>query len=783
MYQFSLVLASFFLVFGSVKAEIITGNITDSKSNEPIVSASVLLEGTSKGTYANREGIFKLPGVSKGDKLKFSAIGYKSETVTISKDLTLDIKLEPESVKMSEATVTDEIDVREIVRRAVKNKSINQNRIKTVEQSLFSKVKVEMGGELYEFENPLPGTESKELERDLWENIIAETYSKSYKDFEKGIYQDVIVKRRNTANFKPQYNLFSLSTFINFYAEGIRINSTRFTSPLSEDALDEYEYKLIAREIYDDKFIYVIDFVSVSNIYPGFVGTMSILEDTYELTYIKAKPTEDDIIEFISNVEFEEKFEKMDSVFWYPTLLNTTGQLKVELITGMFDLTATAQAMTVVESIKINQPLPDSLYNDEETPVIVALEDADSSVAEFWSDNSLINTTDKEREIYTKTDSLATEFAKIDSVEEGSFRFDYTPYGKLNRVDGFTLGLKPTLEISRYFNPSFFGAYAFTSENWYFGAKAESELFDFLDAEIGFERNTQPLSINNNSDIILSSITSLFVKDYYDWYLTDRVDGSLSFNYDNLNIVGSYRNELISNIPNGNPKLISQYKWRENRVIDEGRYEQVGLSLDYKNNGRVNRSSWEYSISADFISGKELKTKQNYTLFFGEFSTAVPIINTGFEPVNIYANIKSGISTDMPKHLVYRMNTQIVVFKIRDRFLSPDYTRFGGSEFLEIHTGLDLSDFLWRAAGLPKYRGRGVGLEFSYSAGYFKQDDYNLYQGTNEKFYNEVGLNITQIPSFISPLVKLEAGLRWGIGELGKGNFGFGLNVSSPLFE
>jgi len=763
-------------------ADVITGRIVDSKTKESVVSASVRLLGTSKGTYANREGIFKLPGVNKGDKLKFTAIGYQSETVVISDESNLNIKLVPESVKMSEATVTDEIAVEEIIKRAVANKEANQKKIKTVEQSLFSKVKVELGGALYEFENPLPGTGDKELERDLWENIIAETYSKSYKDFEKKISKDVIIKRRNTANFKPEYNLISLSSFVNFYADEIGINNTRFTSPLSEDALDEYEFKLISRELYDDKFIYVIEFISVSNVYPGFVGTMSILEESYELTYIKAKPTSDDLIEFISNIEFEEKFEKMNSDYWYPTLLNTTGQLKVELLAGMFDFTATASAMTVVEDLKINQPLPDSIYKNPERRVVAA-PDADSAATEFWANSSLINTTDKEREIYTKTDSLAKEFAALDSVREGSFKFDYSPYLRLNRVDGFTIGISPMLEISRYFNPEFFGAYAITSDNWYFGAKAKSRILDYLQADIGFERNTNPLSVNNNSDILLSSATSLFVRDYYDWYLSDRVDGGLNFRYDNLTLRASYRNELISNIPNNNPKLISQYKWRENRVIDEGRYEQYGIAAAYNNGGNVKHSRLEYNLRAEYQMGNNLSTNENYDYLFGEVGAAVPIINTGFEPGNIYATIKTGISNDMPKHLLYRMNTQIVIFKIRDRFLSPDYTRFGGSEFLEIHTGLDFSDLLWRAIGLPKYRSRGLGLELNYSAGYYKQDEYNLYSGTNEKFYNEVGFNITKIPTFISPLIQLEAGFRWGIGELGNGNFGFGINVSSPLFQ
>lgn len=779
--KISLSILIIFLTFSIASAEVITGSVVDSKSKESVVSASVRLVGTSKGTYANRDGIFKLPGVSKGDKLKFTAIGYQSETITIANETNVEIKLVPESVKMSEATVTDDIAVEEIIKRAVANKEANQKKIKTVEQTLFSKVKVELGGELYEFQNPLPGTEDKELERDLFENIIAETYSKSYKDFEKNISKDVILKRRNTANFKAQYNLISLSSFVNFYLDEIAINSTRFTSPLSDDALGEYEYKLVSRERYDDKFIYVIEFKSISKIYPGFVGTMSILEDSYELTYIKAKPTSDDLIEFISNIEFEEKFEKMNSDYWYPTLLNTTGQLKVELLAGIFDFTATASAMTVVEDLKINQPLPDSIYNNPEQRV-VATPEADSSVTDFWANNSLINTTDKEREIYSKTDSLAKEFAAKDSVKEGSFSMNYTPYFRLNRVDGFTLGLSPKLEISRYFNPEFFGAYAISSDNWYFGAKAKSSITDYLQADIGFERNTYPLSVNNNSDILLSTATSLFVRDYYDWYLADRVDGGLNFKYDNLTLRGSYKNELISNIQNNNPKLISQYKWRENRVIDEGRYEQYGLSAKYSNGENVKHSTWEYRISVEYQMGKNLTTNQNYDYLFGEMSAAIPIVNTGFEPGNIYATVKSGISNDIPQHLLYRMNTQIVIFKIRDRFLSPDYTKFGGSEFLELHTGLYLSDLLWRAAGLPRYRGRGLGLELNYSGGYYKQDKYNLYSGTSERFYNEVGFNITKIPTFISPLIQLEAGFRWGIGELGKGNFGFGVNLTSPLF-
>lgn len=782
MYKFISFILFLFLISSYSYSEVITGKLTNSKSNEPIVSASVRLLGTNRGTYANKEGVFKLPNVKLGDKLKFSSIGFKSKTIEIRNFDYLTLKLDEEDIKMSEATVTADISVNEIIKRAIKNKIANQNKIKTVEQSLFSKIKLELGGELYNYSNPLPGADNKELEKELWKNIIAETYSKSYIDYDKNIYKDVIIKRRNTSNMDSKYNIFSLSQFVNFYANTITINNTRFTSPLSEDALSEYKYNLSSKKLLDGKFIYVIDFKSISNIYPGFIGEMNILEDTYELTYIKAKPISDDLIEYISDIEFEEKFEKIDSVYWYPTLLNTSGKLNIEIAPGISALTADANAMSVVEKIKINQSLPDSIYKQNKESRYLVEKDADSSVTDFWANNSLISTSDEEKNIYTKTDSLAKKVEAKDSLSDGRIDFSNLPYLRLNRVDGFTLGLTTTFHLSQYFKPSVFWAYAFSSYNWYYGASAESNLYGALDAKIQFERNTYPLSINNNSDILLSSLTSLFVRDYYDWYLADRVGGNLNYKYDNLQLFAYYRNELIQNIANHNPKLDKEYKWRKNRVINGGRFEQIGLTAKYKGDGNIKRNNWEYSIAANYLLGKD-ENKNSFNMLYGELSTAVPIFNTGFEPANLYLNVKSGISDNAPAHLLYKMNTQIVIFKIRDRFLSADYTKYGGQEFLEMHAGLDFTDFLWRAAGLPKYKWRGLGLELCYSAGYFKQDDYNLYTGTNDRFYNEVGFNITKIPTFITPLVQLEAGFRWGVGSLGKGNFGFGINVSSPLFN
>jgi len=761
-------------------AAVITGKVTDEKTGEPIISASVQVVGTSKGTYANRDGVFKLPQINDVKQIRVSSIGYKSKVISISDKDYYTVKLTPQSVNMQEATVTDDISVTELIRRAIENKEENQSKIKTVKKTLFSKAKVEMGGELYELENPLPGSEDKELERDLWENIIAETYSESYKDFEQDVYKDVIVKRRATANFKPEFNLISLSTFVNFYADELQINDTRFTSPLSEDALSEYEYTLVGKELFEGAFIYKIDFQSVSSVFPGFVGSLHLLEDTYELVYIKAKPTDDDLIQFITDLEFEEKFEKVDSLYWYPTLLNTRGKLNIELVSGLLDITADASAMSVVESVEINQPLPDSIYQQSDV-YVVAKDDADSSVAEFWTNNSLIQTTEEEVAVYAKTDSLAKEFAKLDSLSS-SFGYDYSPYLGLNRVDGYQLGVNGDIRgISQYFRPSVFLSYNFSSENIYRGIVIESRFLRNLSTELTYEYTTLPLSNNITDDIFLSSLTSLFREDYHDWYLAERFAFGIDYSLGNFTAEAEIETENIESMEKQNPKALGYGRWRDNPTVADGRYNQATLGLGYNNN--ADTDEFGYDIAAEGTLGQSEVNDTDYNLLSGMLKLRLPLFSTGFEPSSLSITSIAGISENAPTHNQYRMNTSLGIFKLDDRILSPDYFRYGGAEQLEIHTRWDITDVWWRAIGLPTHRARGIGLELAYSAGYFRADENTPYSHTLDKFYQEAGLNVTKIPTFISPLFTLEFGLRWGIGPVGDGNFGFGLNLSSPLFE
>lgn len=84
----------------------IKGTVIDKKLNEPIIGASVLVQGTNNGTITNLEGKFSLNDVPKGSILVISYIGYITQKVTINGNQTTF------SISMGEDTKTlDEVVV------------------------------------------------------------------------------------------------------------------------------------------------------------------------------------------------------------------------------------------------------------------------------------------------------------------------------------------------------------------------------------------------------------------------------------------------------------------------------------------------------------------------------------------------------------------------------------------------------------------------------------------------------------------------------------------------
>jgi iron complex outermembrane recepter protein len=90
----------------SFAQNLIKGKIFDKITQEPVVGASVKLEGTPLGTTTNVNGEFGINSPQKVSKLLISSIGFQTQTVDYQENTLLSVSLEPSVENLQQVVVT-----------------------------------------------------------------------------------------------------------------------------------------------------------------------------------------------------------------------------------------------------------------------------------------------------------------------------------------------------------------------------------------------------------------------------------------------------------------------------------------------------------------------------------------------------------------------------------------------------------------------------------------------------------------------------------------------------
>ncbi|MEP5341716.1 MAG: SusC/RagA family TonB-linked outer membrane protein [Algibacter sp.] len=130
-----LILCSIILLLSGISyAQLtITGTVIDS-SNEPIAFVNITNK-SKKGTISDENGHYSIIVSSKSDLLKFSYLGYKSQTITIGNRTRINVILDEDITSLSQVVITAlgvERETKELgyAVQAIKSKDITQ--VKTV---------------------------------------------------------------------------------------------------------------------------------------------------------------------------------------------------------------------------------------------------------------------------------------------------------------------------------------------------------------------------------------------------------------------------------------------------------------------------------------------------------------------------------------------------------------------------------------------------------------------------------------------------------------------------
>ena len=83
----------------------LSGKVTDASSNQAMSGVSVVITGTSNGTFTNSDGTFTLKNVKSGDNVSFSFLGFNTETIAYTNQQNISVSLQQDGQGIEEVLV------------------------------------------------------------------------------------------------------------------------------------------------------------------------------------------------------------------------------------------------------------------------------------------------------------------------------------------------------------------------------------------------------------------------------------------------------------------------------------------------------------------------------------------------------------------------------------------------------------------------------------------------------------------------------------------------------
>ena len=86
------------------QAKTVKGTVLD-ENGEPLIGVSIVVKGTSTGTITDFDGKFSIDLPAGSKELLISYIGYKDQTITITGNVPLNVKMVPDTQALDEVVV------------------------------------------------------------------------------------------------------------------------------------------------------------------------------------------------------------------------------------------------------------------------------------------------------------------------------------------------------------------------------------------------------------------------------------------------------------------------------------------------------------------------------------------------------------------------------------------------------------------------------------------------------------------------------------------------------
>ena len=319
------------------------GTVVDAMDGEPLPHATVQVAGSTRGTVSNAQGQFLITLSSLPATLEVRYIGYHSAHVEVTdRDLSgLEIRMEPAAMQMDEVVITGENPAEAMVRNAIQARDRMMRHISGTYADVYTRFLLFSDFDLVQMN----------------ESVRADWWSPS------GGRREIVRAERIQPVRSGQFRFAQPLPVPNFLDADVQVLGARYAGPLHPDAINLYQFTLGPTREYARRRVMEIFFFPKNPTLPAFSGSMSLLDSTWAVLQVNARPWPGtDIVPPVQShdIQLEQRFVAIGDTTWVPQSLVVQGSVTFGRA-GVGYPPARYQQVSGLSLHVVNPPMPDSL--------------------------------------------------------------------------------------------------------------------------------------------------------------------------------------------------------------------------------------------------------------------------------------------------------------------------------------------------------------------------------------------------------------------------------------
>ncbi|MEA3447874.1 MAG: DUF5686 family protein [Bacteroidota bacterium] len=484
---------------------VITGNVKDAESEDPLPFVNISLKGTKHGTITDIDGNFSLNVSHPGDTLVVSYLGYKTIKRPVKKGHKqhFDISMRMVGIQLGEVVVMPGKKPEDILLDLIQErKKINKPKsLDYYAYDVYNKLEFDLNNISGDFGSGKL-TKSFEFLKDYVDTanvskksfipfFISESFSSIY--YRKQPKKELeFVKANKISGINNQ----SLKRFtgdmyqdVDIYENVITVLGKGFISPLGNMGKVYYDYQLTDTSYQDNRWCYRLEFMPRRKHEPTIEGYVYINDTTFAVKGFEVSLSETANINFVDSLVAEKHYVQIEDSIWL---------IKKDRIFVDFNLVDTREGFfgrktSYYSNHKINEKVDKSVFEKSYPSNLIYTDSVETTNKAFWEEKRPEKLSTREAEIYDMVDTIKTVKAFkrwetiLTTIVTGYYSagpVDLGPiysYISANPIEGtrLRLGFKTNTDFSPKLKLESFGAYGFGDEIWKYGG-GFTYMFDVL---------------------------------------------------------------------------------------------------------------------------------------------------------------------------------------------------------------------------------------------------------------------------------------------------------------